>query len=140
PLAPAGTPPLREGQRANDDEASQTEHDADEEEPVQQAPAEEQQVKRDRIGVRIETLILRHDGHRLIARQTRKLRDSDELVAARTQFVDDARECDERLRTVAAAIVQEDDFAARVRIRIERAVNRFLHKVVSRAWPAVIVR
>ena len=47
--------------------------------------------------------------HRLIGRQTRKLRHQHEMIALRAQPIDDGRQRRDRLRAISSGIMEQND-------------------------------
>src|SRR5262249_13803002 len=106
PLRPPRFHPLNQRQRADEDQSSESQRNPDQKHPAQRPPANSQRKKSQPVGLRQPASFGRQRRHRLIARQSGQFRNSDEPVSTLSQFANQRGQRRNRLRAVAAAVVQ----------------------------------
>ena len=104
--------PVDDGEDADDDQPPAHQHVADEEDAHHKVVEEAVEEEGDGVGARLPALARRQRRHHLGARLAHQLRYGNDLVAARSQRLDQHRQRVNRGLAVAASVVQKDDRAS----------------------------
>ena len=114
------------GDEGDDEQPPDAEHDAGHEQELQEAIEGAHQREADAVDVGNDGARIVERRHQLVALQAQQLVDRDEAIAVRTELIDDLRKCRDRLRAVAATVVEKHDIAAPPMGVRDRAPNDLL--------------